>query len=60
MKGATLDSAPTESATRGVPPVVELPSGAPLRPREVRKVAETLETSEYRAILCCSIEKSPD
>jgi len=60
MKSATLDRTTTEPVTKEVPPPLVLPGGPPLSPREVLKVAETLETSEYRAILCCSIEKSSD
>lgn len=60
MKIATLDRTTTEPATKGVPPPLVLPGGPPRSPREVRKIAETLETGEYRAILCCSIEKTSD
>jgi hypothetical protein len=60
MKSATLDRSAAEAAARIVPPPAQPPEAVSLKPREVRKVAETIETGDYRAILCCSIEKTSD
>jgi hypothetical protein len=60
MKSAMLDETATEPVTKGAPLPLVIPGGPPRSPRDLRKVAETIETSEYRAILCCSIGKSSD
>ena len=58
MKSSMLDRSLEHPVAKGAMPSVQTPGETALRAPEVRNVVETVETHEYRAILCCSIEKT--